>query len=453
MSINNYTKDEFGSQLNTVVFPTRPIRSVEHLKGREIELESIQRALYQDGRHVFIYGDRGVGKSSLGATAAFIYQSPDAEPIFVSGSVDDTFKTIIANIANQALSRSRLEVTVEKRDVGIEWRGLKWSKGNEVSVLDIASQIQSVGDATELLKQVAKRHSDKPIVVIDEFDTISDAAERNKFASLLKQLGDQSVALKFIFTAIGKTLEELLGAHQSAFRQLETIELFRLSWEARVEIVYKAVESFNLGIDDNVVWRIAIVSDGFPYYVQLMTEKMLWEVYSDELLIEQIENQHYQLGLRKAIQSIHAELKRPYEQAVVLREEIYETVVWATSDGENLQRSLSDMYASYKVINRKRDNQTDPVSQLKFSEYIRRLKNEKFGGILLSLDGRLGWYVYKEKMLRGYVRMQAEASGIELSGEKEAPKQKMHIQGNVRTGYKGPSIPRGVRLRNDDHRS
>ena len=49
--------------------------------------------------------------------------------------------------------------------------------------------------------------------------------------------------------------------------------------------------------------------------------------------------------------------------------------------------------------------------------------------------------------------MQAEASGIELSGEKEAPKQKMHIQGNVRTGYKGPSIPRGVRLRNDDHRS
>ena len=112
MAINGINKDEFGSMLNTVVFPTRPIRSVEHLKGRNSELEAIEKALYQDGRHIFIYGDRGVGKSSLGATAAYLYQSADAEPVFVSGSIDDTFKTIIANIANQALSRSRLESSV-----------------------------------------------------------------------------------------------------------------------------------------------------------------------------------------------------------------------------------------------------------------------------------------------------------------------------------------------------
>ena len=52
---------------------------------------------------------------------------------------------------------------------------------------------------------------------------------------------------------------------------------------------------------------------------------------------------------------------------------------------------------------------------------------------------------FSEKMLRGYVRMQAEANGVELSGERMAPRVRMHIPGNVRTGTYGPLIPKGVR--------
>lgn len=181
MAIEGFTIDDFGVRLSMVVFPSGPVRSIEHLKGRENELETIKRALYQPGRHIFIFGDRGVGKSSLGQTAALQYQSSEASPIFVSGSIDDTFKTIIANIANIGLGRSKLERTKRTESFGFEWRGLRWSEGVEVSALEIASQIQSVGDATELLKQVAARHSEKPIVVLDEFDTIQDIQERNKF--------------------------------------------------------------------------------------------------------------------------------------------------------------------------------------------------------------------------------------------------------------------------------
>ena len=109
MAISGYTKDEFGQKLATVVNAATPIRSIQHLKGREQQLEEIERALFAVGRHIFIFGDRGVGKSSLAATAAYQYQSPDAEPIFVSGSPDDTFQSVIANIAVQALGRSKVE--------------------------------------------------------------------------------------------------------------------------------------------------------------------------------------------------------------------------------------------------------------------------------------------------------------------------------------------------------
>lgn len=449
MTINQFTADEFGQRLSEVVFPSRPIRSIEYLKGRDDELEIIKRALYQSGRHVFIFGDRGVGKSSLGATAAFQYQSSEATPIFVSGSVDDTFKTIVANIANIGLGRSKLERAKRSESFGFEWRGLKWGEGVEISALDIASQIQSIGDATELLKQVAARHSEKPIVVVDEFDSIKDVKERNKFASLLKQLGDQSINLKFIFTGIGNTLDDLLGAHPSAFRQLETVELSRLSWEGRREIVVNAAEAFKLSVNNDVNWRIAMVSDGFPYYVQLITEKMLWEALSDPQIVDEMETRHFQLGLRRAVQSINAELKRPYEQAVIHRDEIYESIVWSTADGEDLARNLKDMYESYKVILRKAGSQTQPIPSAKFNDHIRKLKSKSFGEILESIEKRPGWYTYKEKMLRGYVRMQAEANGVELTGEKEAPRQAMHVSSNLKTGYHGSTVPRGVRLGGD----
>lgn len=444
MSFGEYSKHDFGKKLSEVVSPSHPIRSIEYLKGREQELETIERALFANGRHVFIYGDRGVGKSSLAATAAYQYQSAESDPIFVSGSVDDTFKTIVANIANNALGRSRVESIKKQENMGIEWRGLKWGAGIEISTIDIATQIQSIGDAAELLKQVAMQHSEKPIVVLDEFDTIADQNERSKFAALLKQLGDQSVELKFIFTGVGSSLEELLGAHQSAYRQLETVELPRLGWEARREIVVRAAEAFGLSVDDNINWRIAAVSDGYPYYVHLITEKMLWEAFVDEKNVDTLNSSHYQLGLRTAIQSISAELKKPYDQAVNFREQDYENVVWSTADGDDLFRSTGDMYEAYQVIIDKRKD-GNGLDRAKYSEYLRRLKEKSYGGILVQVRGRKGWYAYSEKMLRGYVRMQAEANGIQLAGEKIAPRQKMHVPGNARTGYRGSSIPRGVR--------
>lgn len=442
MTISGYTKDEFGRKLATVVNAATPVRSIQHLKGRDPQLEEIERALYAVGRHIFIFGDRGVGKSSLAATAAYQHQSPDAEPIFVSGSPDETFQSIIANIAIQALGRSKLVNTKRQESASIEFRGLKWSSGYEVSTTDLAAQIKSIGDATELLKQVALKHSDKPTVVLDEFDTIPDQAERAKFASLLKQLGDQSIDLKFFITGIGHSCQELLGAHQSAHRQLATIELMRLSFEGRREIVEDAAKAFDLELDDNINWRIALISDGYPYYVHLLVEKMLWAAFDSDKEDPKLSWDEFHDGLRVAVRETNAELRQPYEKAVLQRPPELEDIVWSTADGEDLFRSLDSMYSSYKEVIASRTDRPE-VDRAKYSELVRKLKDASYGSILKPITGRNGWYEFKEKMLRGYVRMQAEANQVTLNGEKAIPKQYMHI-GNSRTGSYGPAIPKGV---------
>jgi hypothetical protein len=437
------TRSEFGEQLGQVVSASRPIQTIERLMGREKSLAEIEKALYAPGRHIFIFGDRGVGKSSLAATAAFLYQSPDASPIFVSGSKDDTFKTIVANVVYQALGRTRTAVVKTTKSAELEWRGLKIGGSAEVSWPDIAAQIRSIGDAAELLKEVARFHSERPIVVIDEFDTIADVSERGSFAALMKLLGDQSVSLKFIFTGIGKSLDELLGAHQSAHRQLLTLELPKLGWDGRRDIVNAAVREIGISVDSDVCWRIAAISDGYPYYAHLISEHMLWAAYDDQKLVLEIGWEQFHAGLNAAVESINAELRKPYEKAVLHRDLEYEGVVWATADAEDLTRSLSDMFTSYRNLQRKR-SQTESCDRERFVATIRKLKHANFGAILVQEPNRPGWYTYREKMLRGYVRMQAEACGVPLMGEKDVPRQQMHIT-NARSGYRGSSAPAGVR--------
>lgn len=100
------------------------------------------------------------------------------------------------------------------------------------------------------------------------------------------------------------------------------------------------------------------------------------------------------------------------------------------------------MYLSYNEVISSRADRPE-VNRAKYGELVRKLKEEAYGSILKQITSRNGWYEYREKMLRGYVRMQAEANQVTLNGEKAIPRQHMHI-GNCRTGSYGPAIPKGV---------
>jgi len=450
MAIHGFDKYQFGTRLNEVLFASQPIQSIEHLYGRTEELDRIEKALFASGRHIFIYGDRGVGKSSLAATAANQYQDASASYIDVGCGPDSTLRSIVANIAYSALNASRLRRTKVTGTVGLELRYLKAALATETTEIDLHKEVNSLTDAVEILREASLLHSEWPIAVLDEFDRIQDPIERNLFADLLKQLGDKKVALKLIFTGVGKSLDELLGAHQSAIRQLETIELPRLSWDARWDIVLQATNAFQLSIDKEIYIRIAAVCDGYPYYAHFITEKMLWCAFDDPTIVTEVTWDHYYAGLRNAIDSISAELKRPYQNAVNKRASEYEEILWATADSEYLDRFSKSIYSSYEYIIKQR-----PGSILlpydKFSTRLRKLKEDSFGAVLVTDPNRLGLYTYREKMLRGYVRMQAEAHHVELAGEKidQTVRQTMRIPTSASRGYYTSSPPPGIHFGRD----
>jgi Cdc6-like AAA superfamily ATPase len=68
MAIRDHTEDEFQKVLYAHLSPSEPISSVQLLKGRTKTLQQIRQALLSPGRNIFIFGDRGVGKTSLAQT-------------------------------------------------------------------------------------------------------------------------------------------------------------------------------------------------------------------------------------------------------------------------------------------------------------------------------------------------------------------------------------------------
>ena len=271
--------------------------------------------------------------------------------------------------------------------------------------------MRSINEATAIIDFAARQHSKAPVVLVDEFERIKSPEDRTLFADLIKQLGDQSVPIKLIFCGVGSSLEELLGSHQSCYRYLKVVTLERLDISGRLEIIDTAMSAFGLSLDDSTRYRVARISDGFPHFVHLVSEKLLWEAYEDQEVIASVKPFHFTEAISAAVQDIEQHLKTTYEKAVKKYSDDYEEVLWAAADDKELSRRSADIYESYiRIMDLRKGREAMPRE--KFNGRMNSLKQPAHASILKA--NRAGWYEFTENMVRGYVRLKAEEQSIEL---------------------------------------
>jgi hypothetical protein len=422
MALLHLSQTEFERVLAEHVRPSSPIESFEHLFDRGKQLNRIEEALTSPGRHIFIYGDRGAGKTSLAKSAAYKHHPSQGEPVYTACGQKTSFSAIVRDIASQLDHRSSY-VAIDRTTGG----GAKAAAGG-LTLEGSYSQKETQRDlggmdlnaATAAIKEAVDRQptSDRKVIVIDEFENLPSVEDRRLFAELIKQLSDRGVRVSLIICGIGKSLDDLLQGHGSAHRYLEEVNLPSppLTYSGRWAIIDSACHALGLTIDDDSRLRIAQVSDGFPHYVHLIAQKLFWAAFRHQGVVQDLRPEDYMEAVREALGSVESRLRNAYDVATKKDQDSYQEVLWAVADHFELERNNRRIYnESYQRV--MSDLRRPALTFEDFQVRLTNLKSARHGAILSS--NRRGWIHFTENLIRGYVRLVAESKGVRLALEHE----------------------------------
>lgn len=411
----------FGEKLSKVLSPSRAIDTAAHLKGRANALRETAQAFTANGRQVFVHGFRGVGKSSVALTAART-MSPDSKPVLVFCSQASTFFGLVQDMCAKALEIDPLtaELRTEKRVgasakiAGIGGDGYSQSSRTSRGV----PELRSVNEAAALMRETLRQSPDR-VFILDEFDLLSDRSAHQLFGEWVKLLADDGIGAKIIFCGVAQDLDEIFQAHQSTFRIFHPLKLDTLKVQPCLDIIADAEAALGVEIEHNSKMRIVQISDGFPYFVHLITEKLLWQWFNDAGRDpKRTKPEHYEAALKDACAAAEPELRLSYDSVVRKYRNDGEIVLWALADGSELSKNLDTIHKDFLSVYDRVPQRLKPDDCLDRRRLNSRLVNMKQAAYrhIIESNGR-GWYEFREKRMRGYARLRAAAQEIDLRAD------------------------------------
>jgi hypothetical protein len=414
------TEEAFAAILKANIRPAQPIDSPELLQGRSMMLRDVSRTLNSAGMHVFVYGERGVGKTSIALTAAKAFAK--TEPPYIGCDEHSTFAGLVGDLCAGLLQQPYLrkdESVTNKAGLNIGLFKAE-SKFGGSGHRQIPEKITSVNHAANLVRESASmRGAKEQIVIIDELDRVASAEVKSQFAEMIKLIHDMRVPVRFIMCGIGKTLDEIIGSHLSASRAITGFELPPISYDARWAIVTSAAKKLGFEVDREFLVRIGQISDGFPYYVHLVAENLFWEIFDHRDTSNKASSEDFHKAINRSIERAESPLREAYNFAVqkTKNSEDYEEALWAVAESTHLERQLKDIFdRSYLLVMEHRKSKgREPLTIDKFRTRLYSLCDNRHGAILVRK--RNSWYAFKENVLRGYVRLVADRNGVPLGAD------------------------------------
>jgi hypothetical protein len=410
-------RESLRDRVRTHIFvPSSPIRLRDQLRGREREYERTLSTLKIPGRSAFIYGERGVGKSSLAWTAAQEFNSSDADPIRVTCHPAITFPRLVAQIAKRMHDDIGTGTKVKKvTELGLKTSLVTLMHRLESESSEIPKEID-VNDAVELLEALAPKDA-KRAIIIDELDETNDPVFRSNIAFFIKQLGDQQARLKFVFAGIAENVSELLMHHESAQRCMANIKLERLPLNVLRDVIVEGFKQIDIEVSDQTGFRIATLSDGFAHFTHLIGLNMAMNALAQEKIPDEFNGPAaLEDAIRGAVSDSEPIVKEAYDLAVQ-KYASYEAVLWSVADHWELYRSTRQIRSSYERICKDLKTIGEHVEvgdKRKLTVMVNKLKGPAHGHALVGVPKRRSWFKIRLSMLRGYCRMVAAAKGVKV---------------------------------------
>jgi hypothetical protein len=156
--------------------------------------------------------------------------------------------------------------------------------------------------------------NDIPIIVIDEFNEISDVQTPQLMANTVKGLSDDGVNATVIVVGVADNVNDLIGGHESISRCCEEILMPRMKRDELTEVIEKRVGMLGMNIEGNAKWKIINLSRGLPAFVHALGKFSCYSAI-DRRRLDIVEDD-VDMAIDTTLDSSQQSLKQAFEIAV-----------------------------------------------------------------------------------------------------------------------------------------
>ena len=381
-------------EISQLFTPSTPIKLADLFAGRGRQIDQLISAVAEPGRHAILYGERGVGKTSLSQILEFIVPA-----------------------GRQKVIHSRKACTPGDTFTSI-WR--KFFKDMRFVVQqDGESQIATVNDIyqdgiepDDVLREMKNfSASDIPIFVIDEFNEINDGGNSaSLLANTVKALSDDGVAATIVVVGVGDSVTQLFAEHGSIERCTEEVLMPRMSREELGEILDKRLPQLGMSIEPDARWKIVILSRGLPAYVHRLGKEAASRAVGG--LRRRITEDDVDASIDAVLRGSLESLRSAYDKATrsnqpgnLMKEVLLAcALVHADDAGYFVPASVLDPLE--KIRGR-------PMSIAQYRNHLAEFATEKRGRILQRVGQERAYrYRFRDPAMLPYVLMKGVADGM-----------------------------------------
>jgi energy-coupling factor transporter ATP-binding protein EcfA2 len=241
MTYDNRRKWQLHAEAAEVFTPGAPVDHLTLFAGRMEQVKDVLNAVTYRGQHVILFGERGVGKTSLANVLQELFASRTMalEFVKVNCNTGDDFYELWRKVFRELGVTDPDEVPVTPEDVRFALR---------------------------------ERQSESALVVIfDELDRLENEEVLSLLADTIKTLSDYSLPVTVVLVGVADSIDQLIADHASVSRALIQVQMPRMSEKELMEIIDNGCEQLRLSTESAARTRIARLSEGLPHYTHALS--------------------------------------------------------------------------------------------------------------------------------------------------------------------------------------
>lgn len=281
--------------------PSASINEKDLFAGRRKQIQDILNTVSQRGQHAIVFGERGVGKTSLANVVAGFFTGAGINKTVLAPREQchsaDTFASLWQRVFRKI------------KDAG---NPIGFGKGTD-NVQTLADLYETTSITPDVVRDALTKASEKYllIIIIDEFDRHLE--DKLLFADTIKALSDYAVKVTLVIVGVADSVDQLIAGHESIQRNLVQIPMPRMSNAELRQIVTDRLPRVNMTIGEKALTKICSLSRGLPHYTHLIAQHSAWvaiEADSSEITIGYVND-----AIKEAINNSQQTVKSAYHKA------------------------------------------------------------------------------------------------------------------------------------------